>query len=92
MIDSGAGLDVARGPPRPAGTPTAPSRPAVTALLPSARLVWGILNVTPDSFYDGGRFFDHAAAAAHGFDLAARASDRRRRRVDATGCGATDHR
>ncbi|MFL0411058.1 dihydropteroate synthase [Microbacterium paludicola] len=28
--------------------------------------IWGIVNVTPDSFSDGGRFFDPAAAIAHG--------------------------
>ena len=28
-------------------------------------LVMGILNVTPDSFSDGGRFLDRAAAVAH---------------------------
>ena len=31
----------------------------------------GVLNVTPDSFSDGGRFFDPAAAVAHGEALAA---------------------
>ena len=31
----------------------------------------GILNVTPDSFSDGGRFVDHADAVAHGLRLAA---------------------
>jgi dihydropteroate synthase len=31
----------------------------------------GILNVTPDSFSDGGRFVDHADAIAHGLRLAA---------------------
>ncbi len=29
-------------------------------------LVMGVLNVTPDSFYDGGRWPDQAAAVAHG--------------------------
>lgn len=33
--------------------------------------VMGIINVTPDSFSDGGRFADAAAAAAAGTDLAA---------------------
>ena len=33
--------------------------------------VMGVLNVTPDSFSDGGRFFDPAAAIAHGEALAA---------------------
>src|SRR5579871_1396061 len=31
----------------------------------------GILNVTPDSFSDGGRWLDPAAAVAHGLELAA---------------------
>ncbi len=33
---------------------------------PSVPLVMGIVNVTPDSFSDGGRFLDPAAAVAHG--------------------------
>jgi dihydropteroate synthase len=33
--------------------------------------VMGILNVTPDSFSDGGRFFERSAAVAHGLALAA---------------------
>jgi dihydropteroate synthase len=32
--------------------------------------VMGIVNVTPDSFSDGGRFLDRDAAVAHGTDLA----------------------
>lgn len=28
-------------------------------------LVMGVLNVTPDSFFDGGRYFDHDAAISH---------------------------
>ncbi len=39
--------------------------------LPRRPLVMGILNVTPDSFSDGGRFFEPAAAIAHGLRLAA---------------------
>ncbi|MBA4067516.1 MAG: dihydropteroate synthase [Isosphaera sp.] len=38
-------------------------------------LVMGIVNVTPDSFSDGGRFLDPAAAAAHGLKLAADGAD-----------------
>ena len=34
-------------------------------------LVMGVLNVTPDSFSDGGRFLDRDAAIAHGLRLAA---------------------
>ena len=29
----------------------------------------GVLNVTPDSFSDGGRYFDPKAAIAHGLKL-----------------------
>jgi dihydropteroate synthase len=35
----------------------------------------GVLNVTPDSFWDGGRFFDEQAAVAHGERLAEEGSD-----------------
>jgi dihydropteroate synthase len=33
-------------------------------------LLMGVVNVTPDSFSDGGRFLDPAAAIAHGLELA----------------------
>ena len=32
--------------------------------------IWGIVNVTPDSFSDAGSFFDHRAAIDHGIELA----------------------
>jgi dihydropteroate synthase len=35
----------------------------------------GVLNVTPDSFSDGGSFYDPAAAIAHGLDLVAQGAD-----------------
>ncbi|GAA1535851.1 dihydropteroate synthase [Brevibacterium picturae] len=35
----------------------------------------GVLNVTPDSFSDGGRYFDHDAAIAHGLELLAAGAD-----------------
>jgi dihydropteroate synthase len=38
-------------------------------------LVMGVLNVTPDSFSDGGRFLDHGAAVAHGLSMAAEGAD-----------------
>ncbi|MFN8017084.1 MAG: dihydropteroate synthase [Acidimicrobiales bacterium] len=38
-------------------------------------LVMGILNVTPDSFSDGGRFVDHDDAVAHGLRLVAEGAD-----------------
>lgn len=37
---------------------------------PRPALVMGIVNVTPDSFYDGGRFLDTRTAVAHALQLA----------------------
>ncbi|MFT4234488.1 MAG: dihydropteroate synthase [Microbacterium sp.] len=31
--------------------------------------IWGVVNVTPDSFSDGGEYFDPDAAIAHGWEL-----------------------
>jgi len=36
----------------------------------SAGLIMGVLNVTPDSFSDGGRFMDASAAIEHGIEMA----------------------
>src|SRR6266498_2122959 len=38
-------------------------------------LVMGVLNVTPDSFSDGGRYLDHRAAVAHGLAMVAEGAD-----------------
>ncbi len=38
-------------------------------------LLMGIVNVTPDSFSDGGRFSDHAAAVDHALKLAEQGAD-----------------
>jgi dihydropteroate synthase len=38
-------------------------------------LIMGVVNVTPDSFSDGGRYLDHGAAVAHGKALAAQGAD-----------------
>ena len=35
----------------------------------------GVVNVTPDSFSDGGRYLDHAAAIARGLELVAEGAD-----------------
>jgi dihydropteroate synthase len=35
----------------------------------------GVLNVTPDSFSDGGRYFDHDVALARGFEILAQGAD-----------------
>jgi dihydropteroate synthase len=48
--------------------PAAAARPWFPGTHP---LVMGIVNVTPDSFSDGGRFLDPAAAIAHGRELVA---------------------
>ncbi len=39
-------------------------------LFPRPRLVMGVVNVTPDSFSDGGKFFEVQAAVAQGEELA----------------------
>jgi dihydropteroate synthase len=46
-------------------------------VLPTSRrcLVMGVVNVTPDSFSDGGRYLDPAAAVGHGLALAAEGAD-----------------
>lgn len=38
-------------------------------------LIMGIVNVTPDSFSDGGNWFDHDAAIQHGFELVEQGAD-----------------
>src|SRR5947208_4223804 len=43
--------------------------------LGSRCLVMGIVNVTPDSFSDGGRFLTSDAAAAHGLELVRQGAD-----------------
>jgi dihydropteroate synthase len=54
----------------------APAGNVLTALLAKARpVVMGILNVTPDSFSDGGRFFEPPAAIEHARRLAADGAD-----------------
>ena len=42
---------------------------------PRPALVMGIVNVTPDSFSDGGKFLDPAAAIAHALELVAQGAD-----------------
>ena len=53
------------------------SQPLVVRGLPAPgrTLVMGVLNVTPDSFSDGGRWFDTDAAVARGLALAAEGAD-----------------
>ncbi len=58
----------------PAGTDTSP-HPLSRVLARRRPLVCGILNVTPDSFSDGGRFDTLAAAVEHGSTLASEGAD-----------------
>ncbi len=64
-------------PQRTVSAPSAaPAGGVLAQLLGKGRpLVMGILNVTPDSFSDGGRFFDPAAAIEHARRLAAEGAD-----------------
>jgi len=61
-------------------TPTSqPARTLAPARFPlrlgERTLIMGVVNVTPDSFSDGGRWFDPDAAIAHGKRLAAEGAD-----------------
>jgi len=47
----------------------------VSAPRPVGVLVVGVVNVTPDSFYDGGRYAGVDGAVAHALDLAAEGAD-----------------
>jgi dihydropteroate synthase len=47
----------------------------ITFSFPRPALIMGVANVTPDSFSDGGRFFDAEAAISHGLRLAAEGAD-----------------
>src|SRR4026209_2328640 len=59
-----------------AGSPQKSAPNVLAELLAAGRpLVRGILNVTPDSFSDGGRFFEPGKAIAHARDMAAQGAD-----------------
>ena len=58
---------VALRPPLPAGLPE--------RLRPGRTLVMGVVNVTPDSFSDGGRFFAASDAVRHGTQMLADGAD-----------------
>ena len=44
-------------------------------VFPRPALVMGVVNVTPDSFSDGGKFFDPDRAVAHALDLVAQGAE-----------------
>jgi dihydropteroate synthase len=52
-----------------------PDRPALRAALAAGVQIMGVVNVTPDSFSDGGQFLDAGAAVAHGEQLLADGAD-----------------
>jgi dihydropteroate synthase len=59
-----------------AGTAPKSASNALSGLFSLGRpLVMGILNVTPDSFSDGGQFLDPAAAIAHAAEMAQQGAD-----------------
>jgi dihydropteroate synthase len=61
---------------KPAKTAAKSAPTALSALLSLGRpLVMGVLNVTPDSFSDGGQFLDPAAAIAHATEMARQGAD-----------------
>ncbi|MGH9075960.1 MAG: dihydropteroate synthase, partial [Acidimicrobiales bacterium] len=56
------------------GPPTGPAQ-ARSSYAARVTRVMGVLNVTPDSFYDGGRWFDPDMAIRHGLDMVAEGAD-----------------
>ena len=57
----------------PGGRPS--SVPPTAASLRTPLRIMGVINVTPDSFSDGGKHLDPAAAVARGFELEAEGAD-----------------
>ncbi|MEO6307450.1 MAG: dihydropteroate synthase [Nitrospiraceae bacterium] len=59
------------------GEPKTLTRQAKDRLIefPDRPLIMGVVNVTPDSFYDGGRYFDAEAAVAHAVRLVEEGAD-----------------
>ena len=69
-------MGLARTITNPAGATQKPAPDALSKLLALGRpLVMGILNVTSDSFSDGGQFIDPARAIAHAGDMAKQGAD-----------------
>jgi dihydropteroate synthase len=74
--DAGAGVEGSAGPDRSAGPGYAQRAPSPPGLPSAARcLVMGVVNVTPDSFSDGGSWFGPDAAIARGLELAEQGAD-----------------
>jgi dihydropteroate synthase len=74
--DAGAGAAGSGGPGGPGGSGHAQRAPSPPGLPSADRcLVMGVVNVTPDSFSDGGSWFGPDAAIARGLELAAQGAD-----------------
>ncbi len=67
---TGASQSIDAGP----GTPAAP-RPPTPLVLGKRPLIMGVVNVTPDSFSDGGHYLDAGKAIKHAMQLAAEGAD-----------------
>jgi len=61
-----------------------------TLLLGRRTLVMGVLNITPDSFSDGGQFFDFSSAVDHAFAMQAAGADVLDIGAESTRPGAAD--
>ncbi len=59
----------------PPAAPSVTPEPLVALLARGRPLVMGILNVTPDSFSDGGKFLDPKRAIAHAEEMVAQGAD-----------------
>ncbi len=66
---------LAASPPYPASRAVAWRLRTRTLTIGRTPLLMGIVNVTPDSFSDGGKFYDPAAAVDHGLRLADEGAD-----------------
>ena len=70
------GMGLAQNITIPAGTAEKPAPDALSSLLALGRpLVMGILNITPDSFSDGGQFIDPTTALAHAAAMTKQGAD-----------------
>jgi dihydropteroate synthase len=47
----------------------------LTAILDKKFAIMGIVNITPDSFYDGGRYYNHEMAVSHALTLIDKGAD-----------------
>ena len=75
MIGQGCGGGESRGAGDGVGAPLGWRGRRFAFRFPRPAIVMGVVNVTPDSFSDGGRFIDPAAAIDHGLQLVAEGAE-----------------